>query len=392
MIEFKAECGHTIRANDDDAGGVVQCSYCGREASVPISLDNNLDYLYADVENETSDPRPSPLVRTKRGRRGRARRHRGPTQANPWQIVLYMCYAAALFVLVVVVGKEFFLPLFEKGGVSRRLTEAPVGEDNSSSPQERTSVVQEQTTPLPMLPGLIRGGACTGIYFSSVPSRADVYVLEADDAPTTGSIRDVPGCVQTVAAGQWETKWKGDLVIEVSLPWSHSELMDSSLPFARQYWAFRRAIHKASDEDRRRQVAQFFIPDSASDTFIHESSPDQLEIVRQYRGIQVDRGGFAVVRAVFLPAGQEDGAESFRIGDLIDHYLPKMATYSFDKDYVRRELGFWGVPQSDHAHVITALERIGTIPTVTEDGATRVFMIDVCDGQVTTMQRDDDFE
>ena len=35
MIEFKAECGHTIRAKDEDVGKVVRCAYCGREAQVP---------------------------------------------------------------------------------------------------------------------------------------------------------------------------------------------------------------------------------------------------------------------------------------------------------------------------------------------------------------------
>jgi translation initiation factor IF-2 len=41
MIEFKAECGHTVRAKNEDAGQAVRCSYCGKAAKVPIVVALN---------------------------------------------------------------------------------------------------------------------------------------------------------------------------------------------------------------------------------------------------------------------------------------------------------------------------------------------------------------
>ena len=34
MIEFQADCGHIIRADDHQAGQIVKCAYCGREVEV----------------------------------------------------------------------------------------------------------------------------------------------------------------------------------------------------------------------------------------------------------------------------------------------------------------------------------------------------------------------
>ena len=69
MIEFKAECGHTVRARDEDAGSVVRCTYCGRNAEVP-DKDAELDFLFRDVK-QPEDP----------GKRRRQRRKPKPAAA-----------------------------------------------------------------------------------------------------------------------------------------------------------------------------------------------------------------------------------------------------------------------------------------------------------------------
>jgi len=67
MIVFKAECGHTVRAKDEDAGGVVRCSYCGRNAKVPETDDTSLDLLLGEIEQTGT-----PVEERKRRRRLRS--------------------------------------------------------------------------------------------------------------------------------------------------------------------------------------------------------------------------------------------------------------------------------------------------------------------------------
>ena len=94
MIEFKAECGHTVRAKDEDAGGVVRCSYCGRRAAVPESREDTLEFLFKDAESASGPPAPPISKRTRK--RLFARRAEKRKKADPFAIVLRMCYAALL--------------------------------------------------------------------------------------------------------------------------------------------------------------------------------------------------------------------------------------------------------------------------------------------------------
>ena len=73
MIEFKAECGHTVRAKDEDAGKVVRCSYCGREAPVPSKGEDRdeLEYLFSEVEKTGVYEAQSGRERRRRMRAGR---------------------------------------------------------------------------------------------------------------------------------------------------------------------------------------------------------------------------------------------------------------------------------------------------------------------------------
>lgn len=49
MIQFKADCGHTIEVPDRDAGRVVRCAYCGREVEAP-SADGPDEVLFEEVD------------------------------------------------------------------------------------------------------------------------------------------------------------------------------------------------------------------------------------------------------------------------------------------------------------------------------------------------------
>ncbi|MCH7702690.1 MAG: hypothetical protein IID37_13490, partial [Planctomycetes bacterium] len=116
MIEFKAECGHTVRAKDDDGGKVVRCSYCGRDARVPEQqdeVDGDLDFLFRDVEQSAESEAQSPGRRRSR----RRSRSRAPFSAysadrfNPLAVALKMVYVAVILIVVIFVGKKFIYPL-----------------------------------------------------------------------------------------------------------------------------------------------------------------------------------------------------------------------------------------------------------------------------------------
>ena len=117
MIEFKAECGHTVRAKDEDAGGLVRCSYCGRPANVPEDAGDDLDFLFSDIEQ----PEASAIKRKRKRARAKllAKRQRRPGEFNPFAVILRLCYGALLIIIVIVVGRMFVIPLFKGEGATR---------------------------------------------------------------------------------------------------------------------------------------------------------------------------------------------------------------------------------------------------------------------------------
>lgn len=367
MIEFKAECGHTVRAKDEDAGNVVRCSYCGRNAAVPETRGDGLDFLFDEVQ-------PAISGRAIPRRRGwglfRRRRSKGPF--DPFAVIVRMCYAAGLIIIVVVVARKFVMPLFEEGGfVDRRMTRATA---KPTPPEQRT----RKRGPRVERRGLINLNP-VGLYVGSTPSNASVFVADAAHAPVQGRIQSASGCLRTKASGDPLKVADGTYVVEVVLPWNDPRLNDMNLPYYAQYRAFRRAIEVASREERIRLVEDYFVPDEAASAFIHETD-EQIYIVRQYRDVVVRDGKAKGVRALFLPKLQASGKSGFSIAQLVMHAIPDQPAYAFSENHVKTELDYYRVPQEDWEFAIEALKRIGIIPYVTPDGRTRLFKIGIHDG------------
>lgn len=365
MIEFKAECGHTVRARDEDAGGVVRCSYCGRNAAVPETRGDDLDFLLRDVEQSIAASVPSrrrfSLFR---------RRATRPTTFDPFTIVIRMCYAAVLVIVVFVVVRMFVVPLFQEGGLARRLsgrTATPVTRDEA--PARRPSVSQI---------GLV-GVAPNGLYVATTPPGASVFVVEESKAPLRGRISDVTGCLQFRANADPLRLPDGVFVVEVALPWNDPRLNDMSLPYYSEYRAFRRAVEKAGEQERIRLMEDYFVPDEASSAFIQQTA-EQIYLVRQFRGVEVRGGKSEGVRALYLPRLSTSEAGGFSIGQLLLHAIPKQPAYSFSENHVKTELDYYGVPRPDWDVIIDALRRVGVVPYLTPDGRTRLFKIGIYDG------------
>ncbi len=371
MIEFKAECGHTIRAKDGDAGGAVQCSYCGKPATVPDARNDDLDFLFDDVEQQ--EARLSPRSRRRRERAARSTR-RGPASRsfNPFPIVLRMGYAAVLICIVFFVGKKYVLPLFAEGGVSERAEQQTKRRERRPRPGGPPSTSSS-------LSGLIGNRDPVGLYLGSTPPGAMVYCIEESAAPRRGRIPEGLGCTQTRANRDRLRLNDGTYVVDVVLPWSDRRLNDPARPYFDTYQDFRHAIDGASDEDRARLLDEYFIPDEASAVFIDETD-EQIFIVRQYRNVQVRNKRSRGVRALFLPRIGSTDHEGFALADLVSYYIPKTKAYAFDEVSIRGELKFRGVPASDQLFIVQALSSIGVIPYVTPDGRTRLFKIGIDDG------------
>jgi hypothetical protein len=221
-----------------------------------------------------------------------------------------------------------------------------------------------------------------GLNISSTPRGADAYCVEESKAPASGRIKEVAGCKQTRANGGWLRLSDGDYVVEVVLAWNDPSLNDPKLPYYEKYIEFRRAVEHASDQERIELLEDYFVPDEASYAFIDQTE-EQIYIVRQYRNVRIRNERSEGVRALFLPRIVLAGQNSFSIGRLVTDYIPKERTYKFSDPYVRNELDYYGVPESDRLFVIEALARIGVVPYVTPDGHTRLFKIGMHDGTFT---------
>lgn len=369
MIEFKAECGHTVRARDEDSGGVVRCSYCGRTAPVPDTKSDELDFLLDDLKGDRdsiAQKTSGPAMR-KRGIFG-PRKLRRPGRFDPFAFILRLCYVAALVIILVVVAKKFVIPMFKDGRRTTPIAKAPTERRR----REPKSTDSQRSSPTRM--GLSTRAAPQGLYVSSTPPGAQVYFVSQDVAPERGRIDRIRGAKSFRANTACPRVNDGTYLVEVVFAWN-----DPRLTAYRDYTAFRRKIEHASDSARRRIVDEYFIPDKASDVFITESS-GQLFIVRQYRNVEIRQRLSSGIRALFLPRLSSRVGAPFPIKEIVRNYLPQEKTYRFDENYVRGELDFWGVAVDDQPAVISALARIGAISYVTPDERTRLFKIGIHDG------------
>jgi len=145
---------------------------------------------------------------------------------------------------------------------------------------------------------------------------------------------------------------------------------------------FRRKIEKASSDQRKQLMEEYFVPDEATFAFVDQTE-DQIFLVRQYRGVAV-RGGQGGVRALFLPRLQGADRKSFLVEPLVTRYIAATKNYEFDEKHVRSELAYYGVADADQSFVLEALSRVGTIPYPTADRRVRMFKIGVGDGAFST--------
>ena len=383
MIEFKGDCGHTVRARDEDAGTVVRCSYCGRKATVPDGKSDDLDLLFKDSGG--TDQVFLAGARLKKPRRWLLRRGpRRPRKFDAFAIVLRMCYAALLLIIVIVVGKKCVAPLFKEGGWPPW-----VAEEKKEKPPDSKTSAPDPGVETRRRGGLISRTCARGLYVNSTPDGADVYCVEASKVTGVGRIRLLPEVVhnRVTADGACFQRLPGSgpYVVEVTMKLNDRKLFDPKLDFFESYRTLRKKIEELPDlKQSRALLEEYFVPDGAAAVFA-DKSEGQIYLVRQYRDVVFSRDGTASVRAMFLPKVLPGGSDRFSVGRLLGTYIPNQKAYNFDEEFVRFELIYQGVAEPDLKYVLDALYRIGVIPYHIADGKIKLFMIGVDDGEPTAV-------
>lgn len=340
MIEFKAECGHTVRAKDDDGGKVVRCSYCGREARVPDQQDEgdrDLDFLFGEVELSAESEAHAPKRRRRRSNRSNPFASSND-RADIMGLVLKMVYVAIILTVVIVVGRKFILP-------------AVMGQNQTEN---------RQATPRPprgskpsTLSNPDRGGLTatldakkSGIYVDSVPEGARIYIVDqskVSNARTAFDILGTPACDLNKRARTFIDLREGSgFLVLCTLPINARGL--------KTYPGYRDLRERVEAGEELASLDEFLLPDKADNTGTVEFRDDFL-LYRLYE-VDVAPKQWSPVIALFLP--HQSVAQNSR-------YLPKRKAFTFDKSEANSEMDFYGFPPTDQSFLIQSLESIGAM-------------------------------
>lgn len=361
MIEFKAECGHTIRAKDGDEGKVVRCSYCGRTTQVPDKADDEFASLFSDVvdaeagESVSAGETVKPRRRRPVGVPKPTRKSDSGSGFNPFALVLKMAYAAAIVIVLIVCAKAVYNHWTRDQGRKppRQPTPSSRAQADQSQPSGRTS--PSKPGPQTTLPSLKSNNG--GMYITSVPKGAQVRYRRADREHGQEEIfldpdaeRANTPCKLQIAPGPWE--------VAVALRIDSPEL--------NRYDRYQDQRRYAEETDDGGPLANFFLPDEAEEFAMVDLSKGRLLGIRKY-SCQVTKNEWYLLTALFLPDQP--------VSDLLP-YLPAEMVYGFKEDYVTNQLSYRQVSEVDRTYVVDALRRVGMVVyRYPESGDYRCFRI-----------------
>ena len=384
MIEFKADCGHTVRAKDEDAGKVVRCAYCGREVQMPeADADDDFDFFFADAGKDApaDGQGDKPPVEARKKKRA-ASAYRSPRTVDPFSVVIKMAYVAVILIIVIFVGKQYAWPFVNETFLA------------DSDSQKKTVPVTDRTAvrarkPIkPKAPakkyGLLKpplgGRGKQGIYVNAVPGTVNVFYrmaeAESDDYqwledPTASRIRG-PSYVQELRPGVY------DLV--VMLPVNDRQLKRPYAKFG--YGDFRAKVERERSKEADRDAGEYFLPDAARAVKILRMG-ERINVARRYQ-VAIRTGEWHVLTPLFIPFAypMREVAMMVRQGE---------TSFGFDKDDIEDELAYYRVTGEDQKYIVDILERIGSISyhavpggaDANDDYPFRMFKISPVDGIFT---------
>jgi hypothetical protein len=326
MIEFRAACGHSVRAKDSDAGKTVKCTYCGKMVQVPYP-DDASDELFAEAQ---AAPRAAPRPVTPRtGRRG----VRAPTGLV--KILLGVTY---LGVAVVAVALGIQLVMKRFGG--DRPEPQTTRQERRVSRGEEPGSPGSAKNPYKDCRELKMGEA--GLVLLSVPSGARIYLSEVKDgesleANPTRNSELLVGSTPKVLDKQKPGRYRIGFEFSMSAP-----------PL--QGWPGYREFRVQVQEKGRSDV-DYFVYDDADEVGISDRGYGPPLIYRTYEAMLRNKEWSSVI-ALFVP------------DQPVEHYLghaPKDKLFEFDSQYAEYELKeIYGVKE-DAGTLIRALRLMGKV-------------------------------
>ncbi|HEY3244770.1 MAG TPA: hypothetical protein VGM03_15625 [Phycisphaerae bacterium] len=354
MIEFKAECGHTIRAKDEDEGKVVRCSYCGKDAQVPQDeQDGGLDFLFAEVQRAGAQQVAAPA-----SKRGRGRRHRStvgtPRREGEFDWVdatKKMAFFAVLIIAAVLVWKVVVPALTQPSHATAPPPLPPVEESHPAVPSAPTY-------------GLVHMSLDNqkgGLYVNSVPAGARVYLRKFGGKGDIWKDPSVDRSLRTERAIPLEP---GKYELAVALVVNDSTLMNYP-----RYKEVRRAIESGGGAG---VVEGFFLPDGSTETLPADMGDDMPKLIaRKYPDVIINEKQWSALVALFVP--------DVSISELVS-YIPQRTAFRFDPAHVKSELSYYDVPLPDQRFVMDVLERLGIAIYRKAPGDYQVFSINLTEG------------
>ena len=366
MIEFRAECGHTIRARNEDAGKMVNCAYCGKRALVPSDEADPMDSLLADTLDESREVTGE------------------VEQATPWgkglgQAPLRIAWTAIFVVLVLSVLLLTVRWVYREVVGQKGLGEAAPAVATidttgpESTPAETVSAqpgAEPERGPSPVPPERRNPLAAldvdkTGVCVFSVPSGLDVYI---EDVSVRSDTR------LRVDAYRGQTSREEDLTERLNPGHSYrvSVVANMRNPDLRDYpdYPSRELLTRArlGDFEGAADIAEgYFIEDGAKEWRVERRGPHYY-LIKTYQVDTLSReGDWRPVYSLFVP--------QVSCPELLN-YVSGGPRFVYDLRLAEQELRDWGLARSDYPAVLSALSRIGkAVVTDAETGTIRVFQV-----------------
>lgn len=394
MIEFQADCGHTIQAPDQAAGKIVKCAYCGREVEAPQREDQDPDILFQEVNlQELADGEKTMAgaagIRMIQGRQKKAKS--APAKEEILQtgnrilrISLMAVFGVICVGVLALVTKSVLNLTRGPAGVARQESQIATGTqpvpDSPRNNLRETSPLDQTTStaagaPAPKRVTSTPGGRINhsfapgsqGIFVEAFNKAARVYVrarTSPDDSTFGADDSDFLGTGTTkipLSPGRYRVA----VTLDISDP------LLAELP---GYDDVRAGLEFGNDV---LAAEQFFARDTSTELVLIDEIEVQDRLARYY-DVDVEPGVWALVSSLYLPGGDS-------IGAVLAH-LPTMALYHFDQEAIRQEMSASGVPAGEFSFVLDMLTRAGQVAYPVSDTNYRVFEIDVRDGSFRTRQ------
>lgn len=356
MIEFRAECGHTVRARNEDAGKMVNCAYCGRRAPVPSQDEDAVESLLAETLEES---------RSQLGELEQGKSYWGKGRGMaPLRIAWTAIFLVLMLSVLALTGRW----------VIREIIQAPDEPSTPAAPQQ-DRVARREQGPMrepteealdPTKPPRAKNALAdlnplrSGVCVFSIPANLDVYIQELPfDQSERFDLDDYKGTTsmnERLTVELDPGRYRVSIVAQIRNP----DLMD----YADYATQVRQSISRTGEVSA---AEDYFLEDGAQEWRMERIGGQECLV----KGIEVDLGReWRPICALFVP-GSAHG------GNLLKFAPPDpRMEFRYNERRAEQELRFWGVRQDEFDMVLPALSRIGK--AVIRDpgsGAIRIFQV-----------------